>query len=387
MWKMINEVTKLLPEWFNHPDVKAFVALCDTHHIPIRFVGGCVRDTIMQRTVGDFDVATSVLPEDIIERCGKQARIIPTGLAHGTVTIIINNTAFEVTTLRNDKHCDGRHAEVSFTDDWKADALRRDFTMNGIMLAPDGTLYDEVGGITDAKAGKVRFIGVAHQRVEEDYLRLLRLLRFHAYYGATPLDAEAVQVCYDYAKGLSHLSAERIAQEMLKLLAAPAPNDSVTLMQESGMWRVITNNAQFDITALKRLIAYEQRSTLAPQVLVRLIALARSDALHTAKHWKLSNKQQHFIAVVQKISPFQTIKDVDYALYCYGREATEAASLLQDATSDTAWLKHASKAAILNFTVTGSDLLAEGFAAGKGLGDELKRREKAWIEENFGNKI
>ncbi len=374
---------RFMPDWFARQDVQQFVALCEAHTIPIRFVGGCVRDTVMQRDVGDFDVCSSVTPQEMMQLLEGKARIIPTGLAHGTVTILIDHTHFEVTTLRKDVACDGRHAQVAFTDDWREDALRRDFTMNALMLAPDGTLYDYTDGLADAKAGRVRFIGDAEQRIMEDYLRILRMFRFYAWYGAAPLDETALNACQKHAEQLVNLSVERIAKEMLKLLAAPNPADALVAMQDCGVWQVITHESACDVARLEQLIKIEAQQGKKADVLLRLLCLMDDKAPIIAQHWRLSKQQQHFLQQVLSVPFLDTPHEVKKALYFHGREISYAAALWQLAQGKNARIADVRGLDIPVFPITGKDLLAEGFEAGKALGEELKRREREWIEGGF----
>ncbi|MBL8669734.1 MAG: CCA tRNA nucleotidyltransferase [Alphaproteobacteria bacterium] len=208
----------------------------------VRFVGGCVRDTVLGRPIGDIDLATPLRPDDVTTRLEAAGiKVVPTGLKHGTVTAVSGGRPFEITTLRVDVSTDGRRAVVAFTDDWDRDAARRDFTMNALSLEPDGRLHDPFGGEADALAGRVRFVGDADQRIVEDYLRLLRYFRFLAHYGrngadgAQP-DAGALAACRRHAPQLDRLSGERIGTEVLRLLAAPDPTAVVRLMAQEEIW-------------------------------------------------------------------------------------------------------------------------------------------------------
>ena len=201
-----------------------------------RFVGGCVRDALLGKIDADvdLDVATGLLPDQIIERLeAAEIKAIPTGIAHGTVTAIIAGQSFEITTLRKDVACDGRHADVQFTDDFELDAKRRDFTINAMSTDRLGRLFDYFGGVEDLKAGRIRFVGNAEERVREDYLRILRFFRFYARFGRPPADQQALQACKVEAAGLARLSGERIRSEMLKLLASGNAVAALTLMSEN----------------------------------------------------------------------------------------------------------------------------------------------------------
>ncbi|PPR20610.1 MAG: CCA-adding enzyme, partial [Alphaproteobacteria bacterium MarineAlpha10_Bin3] len=193
--------------WMRTPGTQAVIAALRGGTAEVRFVGGCVRDAVLGRTIAaDIDLATDAAPErvmELIRAAGHKA--VPTGIAHGTVTAVIDGKPFEITTLRRDVDTDGRHATVAFTDDWVVDAARRDFTINAMSLTPDGVLYDPFGGRADLEAGRVRFVGQAHDRITEDYLRLLRYFRFHAHFGRGPPDRDALAACRARAPGLGRL--------------------------------------------------------------------------------------------------------------------------------------------------------------------------------------
>ena len=223
------------PDWSRAPPVPALVAALCAGGGAARFVGGCVRDTLRGAPVGDIDIATPLPPDAVRERVEAAGfRAVPTGAAHGTITVVAEGRGFEVTTLRRDVATDGRRAEVAFTDDWTADAARRDFTFNAMTLTPDGALRDPFGGRADLAAGRVRFVGAARRRIEEDYLRILRFFRFFAWLGRPPPDAEALAACRALAAGVDRLSGERVRAETLRLLAAPDPLPALERMAETG---------------------------------------------------------------------------------------------------------------------------------------------------------
>jgi poly(A) polymerase len=212
--------------WMHTPAIRRVVAALEEDGEEARLVGGCVRDALAGRPIKDIDLATPLRPEAVIERLERAGiRVVPTGLSHGTVTAIVGprKDAVEITTLRVDRETDGRRAIVDFTDDWTADAARRDFTINAISLSSDGRIHDPFGGAADLAQGRVRFVGEASQRIREDFLRLLRFFRFHAYYGRGAMDPEALAAARELAPGLARLSAERVREELLRLLAAPDP--------------------------------------------------------------------------------------------------------------------------------------------------------------------
>ena len=253
-----------------------------------RFVGGCVRDALLGRPIGDIDIATPLLPEEAMRRLEAAGiKAVPTGIAHGTVTAVAPPRHVEITTLRRDVESFGRHARVAFTDDWAADAARRDFTMNALFLDAGGAVFDPVGGLADVRAGFVRFVGDAATRIREDVLRLLRFYRFHAHYGRGTADADARAACRALAPLLPGLSGERVAAELLKLLAAPDPVPTLRLMQEDGVLAVLLPEAR----RLERLAALLKLEP-SPDALRRLGALVAGDGAALAERLRLSGEQR-----------------------------------------------------------------------------------------------
>ena len=249
-----------------------------------RIVGGAVRDAIARRPVADIDLATPRRPEQVsqaLEAAGIRA--IPTGIDHGTVTALVGRRGFEVTTLRRDEETDGRHARVAFTDDWREDAARRDFTINAMSLTADGHLFDYFGGRADLRDGRVRFVGDAAVRVAEDYLRILRFFRFHARYGSGEPDAEAIGAIREGASGLGRLSAERVWSELLRILAAPDPSAAIALMAALGILAAVLPEGA-NPARLAVLVA----SGAPAEPLLRLAALLDGDPEMLADRLKLS---------------------------------------------------------------------------------------------------
>ena len=262
-------------EWLERPSTRAVFDALAAEGAEARAVGGAVRNALMGAPVKDVDIATTALPADVM-RLATQAGLhaVPTGIEHGTVTVVAKHQPFEVTTLRRDIETFGRHARVTFTTDWTEDARRRDFTMNALYCGPDGTVHDPLGGYDDLVARRVRFIGDARERIREDYLRILRFFRFLAVYGdAAAPDRAGLEAAIAEKAGLSGLSGERIRAELLLLLAAPGALDAVRTMSRAGLIEPLIG-VPGDVELLGRLIAIEQALGRAPDPLLRLAALA-----------------------------------------------------------------------------------------------------------------
>lgn len=249
------------PGWMIQPQMRAIMAALMADGLPARFVGGCVRDAILGLAPADIDIATPAAPERVqklLKRAGIKA--IPTGIDHGTVTAVLPPVQCEITTLRRDIDTDGRHAVVQFGTDWAEDAARRDFTINALYGDGDGGIFDPTGqGLEDLRAGRVRFIGDAEQRVREDYLRALRFFRFHARFASGAPDAAALAACRSAVPGMARLSAERVSAELIKLMALPKAAPALAAMQECGLLAALLPEARLDLPALERLIALQQQ--------------------------------------------------------------------------------------------------------------------------------
>ncbi len=280
------------------PDTRAVLAALTARGAAVRFVGGCVRDAVLGRAVKDVDLATPDPPETVIRLLQAAGiRAVPTGIKHGTVTAVVGRAHFEVTTLRRDVETDGRHATVAFTDDWTADAARRDFTINALSCAPDGALFDPFGGLDDAREGRVRFVGEAVERIEEDVLRLLRFFRIYAHYGRPPPDADALAACREMAPALPKLSGERVRAELLKLLIAPDPSDVLALMQEAGALAHVLPEAT-EVDALPGLCAVERSDADALRRLALLLRRGRGGAPAVAERLRMSNAERRRLAAM-----------------------------------------------------------------------------------------
>ena len=265
--------------WFTDPALVRVLALLNSDGGEGRVAGGAVRNSLMVLPVADVDIATTLRPEAVIERA-KAAGIkaVPTGIEHGTVTLVIDGKPFEVTTLRRDIATDGRHAEVAFGTDWQTDAERRDLTINALYAAADGTVIDLVDGLPDIESCAVRFIGDAATRIAEDHLRILRFFRFFALYGSGRPDAEGLKACARAKGSLAKLSAERVWAETKKLLAAPDPGRALLWMRQAGvLTEILPETEKWGIDAIPGLIEAEKAFGWAPDALLRLAAMVPAD--------------------------------------------------------------------------------------------------------------
>jgi poly(A) polymerase len=361
-------------------------------------VGGAVRDALMGRPVADVDIATDARPQEVMgaaEAAGLKA--VPTGVAHGTVTVVAENRPFEVTTLRKDVETHGRHATVAFTDDWTEDARRRDFTINALYCGADGQVYDPLSGYPDLVARRVRFIGVPAERIREDYLRILRFFRQTADYGDGPADAEGLAACVRERAGLTLLSGERVRGELLRLLAAPRGPEIAALMQDYGLIAAVLGAAPRP-TLLARLAALEEAAGFAPDAILRLAALAvevEEDAERLRDRLRLSNEQTAELlrAAVRepKVDPSATEAHAKVCLYRQGQRAYRERVLIAwartgDPPRSDAWRQRLAlpeRWQAPDFPLGGADLLAAGVPAGPRVGVLLRALEDWWIAGDF----
>jgi poly(A) polymerase len=354
-------------------------------------VGGAVRNTLMGLPVADVDVATTALPATVMERARAAGlKAVPTGIEHGTVTVVADHVGFEVTTLRSDVETDGRRATVAFTRDIAEDAGRRDFTMNAIYADLAGQLTDPTGGVADAFARRVRFIGDATLRIREDYLRILRFFRFHAAIGAGEPDAVGLAACVALADGLDRLSRERIGQETRKLVVAPGAPETVDLMARVGILPHVLGEAG-DPRRFSRLVERARESDAVIDPALALAGLADAGAAVLTGRLRLSKAEEARIEAIRgaaaALGPAPDERAVRLSVYRVGNEVTLGALLLAAATADGPLSPHAQIAASWRaprFPVTGRRLVAEGWRPGPDLGRRLAELEAAWIDETFG---
>lgn len=347
----------------------------------VRLVGGVVRDTLAGQATKDIDLATPLPPEQVMHLLEKSGiKVIPTGLAHGTVTAVIDGRPFEITTLRKDVSTDGRRATVSFTDDWQEDAARRDFTINALYADPEtGEVFDYFGGVADLEAGVVRFIGAPLTRIAEDHLRILRFFRFNARFGKGQADAESLLACRERANDLMALSRERIAMELLALLALPDPVAAVSLMIDNGIFVPVLPEIS-SATELARLVEREADYEVVPDAIRRLAALLPADpaiAEDVANRLRLSNAQRkHMITLAQRTSDdADNPKTLAYRL---GIDAAIDRLLLGagDVSSLRDWTPP-------KFPLTGGAIVSKGVQAGPEVARILQTAERQWVEEGF----
>ncbi len=387
-------------EWMRAAPTRAVVDALRADGQEIRFVGGCVRDSLLapadDRGDRDIDIATPDRPLQVIALLEKAGiNNIPTGLAHGTITAVVERRHFEITTLRVDVQTDGRHADVAFTDNWQEDAARRDFTMNALFCTPEGEIYDPWDGIEDLQAGRVRFVGDAERRIEEDHLRLLRFFRFHAWYGKGAPDSDGLAATAAWAKSLRKLSGERIRNEMLKLLAAPDPVPVIEIMADNGVLAEVAPGAS-DTDILRGLLAIEAEGEADP--LRRLAALMRRSGngaavRKLAQRWRLSNREHERLAAL--LSPPGHIgatlqpralrrelythgpeRMIDWLVLAWSEQAGDGKSFRSMIAAAREWRPAA-------LPVKGADALALGISAGPEVGEILEAVETWWINEDF----
>lgn len=383
--------------WLNAPETRAVMNALTANGGAARFVGGCVRNALMGVPVDDIDIATPLTPDEVTRRlvaAGMQA--VPTGIEHGTITAVANKKPFEITTLRRDVSTDGRRATVAFSQDWIEDASRRDFTMNALYADQTGQVFDLIGGIADLQARHVRFIGDASRRIAEDYLRILRLFRFHAWYGKGEIDADGLAACAAARSQIKTLSGERIQKEMLKLMGAEHPVPVLRAMAASGvLGEVLPGELKF--ARFQRLCEIDAEQFFEADGLLRLAALLGDAprAGEIATRWRLSNDDRDrlsdMLSEPTKIVSYLSILEVRRALYRFGvplfkdwvrlrwAEDPKASNFMQWrallALAD-GWVRPV-------FPLTGSNVMAAGVPHGPLVGKVLSEVEAWWIDADF----
>jgi poly(A) polymerase len=360
-----------------------------------RFVGGCVRNALLNEPVADVDIATQLTPQKVmmtVIAAGMAAH--PTGIEHGTVTVVADHHPFEVTTLRRDVETDGRRAVVEFTEDWAEDAQRRDFRMNALYCSADGEVFDPTGGgLDDIRDRRIVFVGDPETRIREDYLRILRFFRFYAWYGHGLPDAAGLAACNKLRNGLEGISVERVWMEMKKLLAAPKPLASLDAMDNAGVFDALFPEAK-GLGLLGKVVGLETREGMKPDAMVRFLALFWKDAgaVHdVANRLKMSNDERHRLnwAAQDETQLWSGLPEEEARriLYRIGPQVFRDRVMLewaQDEEGEWRGLVAAADSYVRPvMPVNGEDLLAMGVLEGPAIGDALRKLEAAWIESDF----
>jgi poly(A) polymerase len=384
--------------WLRDAPLRDVLAALDGDGEEARIVGGAVRNTLLGEPHGDIDIATTALPREVIRRVEAAGfKAVPTGVEHGTVTIVAAGQPFEVTTLREDVETFGRHATVVFGRDWKRDAERRDFTINALSLSRDGTVHDYVGGFADIEVRRVRFIGDAGRRIAEDYLRILRFFRFHAAYGEGTPDREGLAACIEGRAGLEQLSRERVRMEMVKLLVAKHAVPTLALMTETGLLEQVLGGVPL-LASYANMAKLEAALALAADPVRRLGALAVSvseDAERLRERLRLTNAEYERLASIAdgwwQISTSWSEHAARVLLYRLGSERFTDRVLLAwtrapQGAADPTWHALATLPARWSapaFPLKAADFIARGVPKGPPLGAALAAAEEAWIAAGF----
>jgi poly(A) polymerase len=369
------------PPWMNDAPVRTLLDALASGGIAARFVGGCVRDWVLGRSISDIDIAVDKPPETVTRALeAADIKVVPTGLKHGTVTAIVKGRPFELTTLRRDVETDGRHAVVAFTDDWREDASRRDFTFNALYADRAGMIYDYFDGRADLLAGRVRFIGDPEQRIAEDRLRVLRFFRFHARFGKPPFDGPGFDACRRNAATVSGLSGERVRKELFRTLDAPGGADAFDAMLEAGVldhWLPEYAGS----TKLRALAAREEKA----DVLRRLAAILPVDADATAIGKRLKLSTQESVRLQLMLDPANAIDTANLraSLYRLGTKLFIDRALLDAPDDWRAALALADTWTPPELPIGGNDALALGLKPGPKVGALIEAVERWWIAGDF----
>jgi poly(A) polymerase len=389
---------RLEADWLQEGALSTLLGVLDRDGEEARVVGGAVRNTLLGEPVGDVDIATTAPPAEVIRRVEAAGfKAVPTGIEHGTVTVVAEGRPHEVTTLREDVETYGRHARVAFGRDWKRDAERRDFTMNALSVTRDGVIHDYVGGLDDLEARRVRFIGDPPARIAEDYLRILRFFRFHAAYGHGAPDPAGLAACIAARGELDRLSRERVRMEMFKLLVAVHAVPALAVMAEAGLLETVLGGVPL-LASFSNMSNAEAALELRPDPVRRLGALAvfvTEDADRLRERLRLANSEHlrlHSMADGWwRIASASAEQDGCAMLYRLGRERFTDRVLLAWSRSpagiaDTAWHDLArlpERWSAPTFPLRAADFLKRGVASGPPLGAALRAAEEAWIAVNF----
>jgi len=384
--------------WLKAAETQKLIAALDAARADgSRFVGGCVRNTLIGREVDDIDIATQLTPDQVTQ-VAKEAGFAahPTGIDHGTVTVVVNHKPFEVTTLRRDVSTDGRRATVAFTESWEEDAQRRDFRINALYADAQGQIHDPTGGgLDDVRAGRVIFIGDAATRIKEDYLRILRFFRFNAWYARTPIDPKGLEACADLVAGLDTLSVERVWKETKKLLGAPDPRAAWEGMKAIEVAARALPELSNE-TRLDALCTLEADLMLTPDAMTR-VAAAHSDqqsARAFANRLKLSNEERDRLVAAlgdtPKITSYMSMREMRRAIYTLGNEAFRDRVMLawagaggEKAQQWRALVAHGQMWKPPKLPLSGDEVMAAGVPAGPKVGEVMREVEAWWIDADF----
>ncbi len=393
--------------WLKGKSLQKLLAALSVGGEDARVVGGAVRNTLLGQEVSDIDIATTCLPEETLRRAADAGfKAVPTGIDHGTITVIAEGRPFEVTTLRADVETDGRHAEVAYGRDWQVDANRRDFTINALYVEADGAIVDLVGGLADIESRTLRFIGDPEQRIREDYLRIMRFFRFFAWYGKGRPESEGLKACARLKDGLARLSAERIWSEMKKLLAAPDPSRALLWMRQAGvLTAVLPESEKWGIDTIHGLVRTEQDLRWEIDPLLRLASMIPPQAgriAEMASRLKLSNNERARLeAWAETAMPQPEISETGFAKKLYrsdkqgmrDRLRLALVSARADAVNDNNAMMRAGHLSKLlefldyyekpKFPLSGEDLLSAGLEKGPEIGKMQRALEDEWIESAF----
>ena len=372
---------QITDSWIQAPGLQRLCAMLEQAGYQALLVGGCVRNALMGQPVTDIDISSDARPETVSKLGVRHGfKVVPTGLQHGTVTLIWQGIPHEVTTFRRDVETDGRHAVVAFSDSVESDASRRDFTMNALYARADGTVLDPLLGLPDLRAGRVRFIGNPHRRIAEDHLRSLRFFRFHAWYGNPEggLDAEGLAAIAENLAGLAQLSRERVGAEVLKLLAAPNPAQAVAGMRACGVLGQILPGANDQ--SLRLLVHHEETAGIAPNALCRLALLGGEN---TGDILRLSKVQARKLQALT--GALETQEKIATLAFTHGAEMAVSVALLRAAVFeqpfDTQAFAQAEHGAQARFPLSAADLMPR--YSGPELGQRLRHLQGLWVQSDF----
>jgi poly(A) polymerase len=383
--------------WLKGGEVARLLALLDRDGEEARVVGGAVRNALLHLAVAEIDIATTAVPEETVRRVEAAGwKAVPTGIAHGTITAVVDGKPFEITTLRRDVETYGRKAKVAFGRDWAMDAQRRDFTINALSASADGKIYDYVGGVADIAARRVRFIGEAQQRIAEDYLRILRFFRFHAWYGHGAPDAAGLHACILARAGIETLSRERVRMELLKLLLAPHATPTLAAMAETGILGAVLGGVPL-LASFENMTKVEAAAGVEGAAVRRLGALGvfvKEDAERLGQRLRLTNAEAERLGALDhwwRVSPALGDQAAHALIFRLGPHSFADRVLLAWSRSDAgakndAWRTLASlpqRWTAPAFPLKAADFIRRGIAAGPALGAALGAAEAAWIAADF----